>query len=79
MGFSSQEYWSGLPIPSPGDLPYPGIESMSPALVGDSFITEPPGKSSEIIEEYKGAYNYISLSLFSKFLFFCVYFIMCIL
>ena len=32
MGFSRQEYWSGLPFPSPGDLPHPGIESRSPAL-----------------------------------------------
>ena len=32
MGFSGQEYWSGLPFPSPGDLPHPGIEPWSPAL-----------------------------------------------
>ena len=37
MGFSRQEYWSGLPFPSPGDLPDPGIESGSPALEADSF------------------------------------------
>ena len=42
--FPRQEYWSGLPFPSPGDLPDPGIEPMSPALVGISFTTEPPGK-----------------------------------
>ena len=36
MEFSRQEYWSGLPFPSPGDLPYPGIESGSPALQADS-------------------------------------------
>ena len=34
MGFSKQEYWSGLPFPSPGDLPDPGIETVSPALAG---------------------------------------------
>ena len=42
--FSRQEYWSGLPFPSPGDLPYPGIESGSPALQADSLLSEPPGK-----------------------------------
>ena len=41
MGFSRQEYWSGLPCPSPGDLPGQGIEPRSPALQADS---EPPGK-----------------------------------
>ena len=47
MGFSRQEYWSGLPFPSPGDLPDPGIQPMSPvALVcaGRFFTTDPPGK-----------------------------------
>ena len=47
MGFSSQEYWSGLPGPPPGDLPDPGIEPVSPtylALVGEFFIRMPPGK-----------------------------------
>ena len=37
MGFSRQEYWSGLPFPSPGDLPDPGIEPRSPALQADSL------------------------------------------
>ena len=41
MGFPGQKYWSGLPFPSPGDLPNPGIE---PALAGRFFTTEPPGK-----------------------------------
>ena len=48
MGFSRQEYWSGLPFTSPGDLPNPGIEPaslVSPALAG-GFFTEPPGKPS---------------------------------
>ena len=44
MEFSRQEYWSGLPFPSPGDLPYPGIKPMSPELAGRFFTTEPPGK-----------------------------------
>ena len=44
MGFSRQEYWSGLPFPSPGDLPDPGMEHRSPALAGGFFTSEPPGK-----------------------------------
>ena len=40
MGFSRQEYWSGLPFPSPGDLPYPGIEPRSPALQADPLSHE---------------------------------------
>ena len=44
MGFSRQEYWSGLPFPSPGDLPNPGIELRSPALQVDTLPSEPPEK-----------------------------------
>ena len=44
MGFSRQEYWSGLPCPPPGDLPNPGIKPRSPTLQEDSLQTEPPGK-----------------------------------
>ena len=44
MEFSRQEYWSGLPFPSPGDLPNPGIEPRSPALQADALPSEPPGK-----------------------------------
>ena len=44
MGFSRQEYWSGLPFPTPGDLPNPRIEPRSPALQADSLLTEPLGK-----------------------------------
>ena len=43
MGFPRQ-YWSGLPFPSPGDLPNPGIEPRSPTLQADSLLSEPPGK-----------------------------------
>ena len=43
MRFSRQEYWSGLPCPSPGDLPDPGIKPSSPALAGGFFTAEPPG------------------------------------
>ena len=46
-GFSRQEYWSGEPIPSPGDLPDPGIESRSPALQVNSLPAELPGKPNQ--------------------------------
>ena len=45
VDFSRQEYWSGLPFPSPGDLPNPGIEPVSPALQADALSSEPPGKT----------------------------------
>ena len=45
MGFSRQYYWSGLPFPSPVDLPHPGMEPRSPALQTDTLLSEPPGKS----------------------------------
>ena len=44
MGFSRQEYWSGLPFPSPGDLPNPGIEPRSPVSQADSLLIELQGK-----------------------------------
>ena len=43
MGFSRQEYWSGLPFPSPGDLPDPGIKPGSPAFQADALTSESPG------------------------------------
>ena len=43
MGFSRQEYWSGVPLPSPGDVPDPGIEPGSPALRAGALPSEPPG------------------------------------
>ena len=45
MGFPKQKYWSGLPFPTPGDLPDPGIEPRSPALQADSLLSEPSGKT----------------------------------
>ena len=48
IGFSRQEYWSGLPFPSPGDLPNPGMEPGSPALEADTLTSEPPGKCSNV-------------------------------
>ena len=47
MGFSRQEYWSGLPFPSLGDLPDPGIKPRSPALQADTLTSEPPGKPNK--------------------------------
>ena len=44
MGFSREEYWSGLPVPSPGDFPDPGIEPGSLTLQADSLTSDPPGK-----------------------------------
>ena len=49
MGFPRQEYWSGLPFPSPGDLPVPGNKPGSPALQTDSLPPEPPGKSPVVV------------------------------
>ena len=48
MGFSRQEYWSGLPFPFPGDLPDPGIEPGSPSLQADSLPSEPSGDSNHL-------------------------------
>ena len=50
MGFPRQEFWSGFPFPSPGDLPDPEIELASPALAGGFFTTEPSGKPSQDLE-----------------------------
>ena len=52
LGFSRQEYWSGLPFSSPGDLPDPGIEPSSPTLQADSLPSEPPGKPYLYAETY---------------------------
>ena len=51
MEFSKQEYWSGLPFPSPGDLPDPGIKPRSPALQADTLSSEPPGKHKRLISK----------------------------
>ena len=53
MGFSRQEYWSGLPFPSPGDLPNPGIEPRSPVLEADALTSEPPGKPIKALTSTK--------------------------
>ena len=53
MGFSRQEYWSGLPCPPPEDLPNPGIKPRSPALQEDALPSELPGKYIILLEEAK--------------------------
>ena len=54
MGFSRQEYWSGLPFPSPGDLPDPGIEPRSPALQADALTSEVQKQKNEsLVTEIK--------------------------
>ena len=61
MGFSKQEYCSGLPFPSPEDLPYPGMEPGSPALQADSSKTEPPGKPLLFVIPYTYFINIYSI------------------
>ena len=50
MEFSRQEYWSGLPFPSPVDLPDPGIKPGSPALQADSLPSEPPAVQKQVAD-----------------------------
>ena len=72
MGFSRHEYWSGLPFPSPGDLPDSGIEPGSPALQADSLPTELPGNSppwnmgSLHFEARDGYFNRVVLNVQGK-------------
>ena len=66
MGISRQEYWSGLPFPSQGYLPNPGIELRSSALQADSLLSEPPGKPKLI-----GTYI-ILYSFYTKVLEYCI-------
>ena len=66
MGFSKQEYFSGLPFPPPGDLPDPGTEPTSPespALAGEFFTTEQPGKS---VRSGNGAKSITFLNFFNS-------------
>ena len=72
MGFSRQEYWSGLPFPSSGDLPNSGIEHGSPAFQADALTSEPPGKpkvtfnfsSFRILLETASSVNYVYFLIF---------------
>ena len=83
MGFSSQEYWSGLPFPSPEDLPDPQIEPRFPALAGRFFPSEPPWKPKIFpLEKLKLLFELIFIEKILKiimsyieiFLFFLAYF-----
>ena len=69
MGFSSQEYWSGLPCPPSGDLPNPEIEPRSPTLQENSLLSEPPGKAKNtgvsrlaLLRESSQPRNWIQIS-----------------
>ena len=76
MGSSRQEYWSGLPFPSPGDLPDPGIEPRSPIMQADALTSDPPGKQRpkckakyyKLLDKNKGRilYDIIFLDQFPK-------------
>ena len=70
MGFSRQEYWSGLPFPSPGDLPDPGIEPGSPTSEADALTSEPPGKIlflCMVLESVLVSFFYKCLTSFPRF------------
>ena len=74
MGFPRQEYWSGLPFPSSGDLPDPGIKPTSPvapALAGRFFTTEPPG-NPEILDFRRSFSILLKCTLFQKSIIFFV-------
>ena len=72
MGFPRQAHWSGLPFPSPGDLPDPGIEPASPALAGGFFTAEPPWKPSvlyilaDAITDFSNIVSYVAKSIGGK-------------
>ena len=59
MGFSRQEYWRGLPCPPPGDLPNPGIEPTSPALLGGFYITSTTWEAPICVHIHTYIYIYI--------------------
>ena len=63
MDFPGQEHWSGLPFPSPGDLPNPGIKPGSPSLQGDSLLSKPPGKpprnANKVLQKQRGRWYQI--------------------
>ena len=67
MGFSRIEYWSGLPFPSPGDLPDPGIAPGSPELQADALPSEPPGNVSFM---YLGDPILVAVYIYSSYVFF---------
>ena len=58
MGFSRQEYWSGLPFPSPEDIPNPGIEPRSPTLQADALTSEPPLAQRKSLKSHRNRWHY---------------------
>ena len=62
MGFPRQQYWDGLPCPSPGDLLDSGMEPGSPALQANSLLSEPPGKYIHVWTQFVHSCKYLSLS-----------------
>ena len=79
MGFHRQEYWTGLPFPSPGDLPNPGIKLGSPALQADSLLNEPPRKPKTsnlfvaLVEINTNIYIYICIYIYIYIYLFILY------
>ena len=72
MGFSRQEYWSGLPFLSPGDLPDPGIKPRSPSLEADALPSELPGKL------FPGILEWVAVSFSNVVVYYCYkYIIIC--
>ena len=65
MGFSRQEYWSGLSFSSPGDLPDPGIKPRSPAFQADTLTSEPPGKPVILVLPPSPAIKSVTASIVS--------------
>ena len=67
MEFSRQEYWSGLPFPSPGALPNPGIEPGSPALQADALPSEPPFNNRNILQTHSHNLHFKETGLARRF------------
>ena len=63
MGLPRQEYWSGLPFPSSGDLPDPGIKTRSPTLTGRIFTTKQPGKP--VCDGWMHVHMYIYMCMYA--------------
>ena len=65
MEFPRQEYWGGLPVPSPGDLPNTGMELRSPDLKADSLPSQPPQVRAEIRSKHK-TFNSVSMYILTR-------------
>ena len=75
MGFPRKEYWSGLPFPSPGDFPNPGIKPVSPALASGFFTTEPPGKACYSMLSTSAPHTTLSILVCYYFIYFLPYYL----